>query len=126
MSSQKKIEKYERALHIILFCVEVNPKVNLTQIRKELKLNKNFIISLSKLGIIKNNSNRGGSNYVLLKKFTDEMTLEVLNFANQLSKNKKQTIIEKHVGTFEAEKPQPVKELNLFQKIIKTLFNGTF
>lgn len=126
MSSQKKIEKYERALHIILFCVEVNPKVNLTQIRKELKLNKNFIISLSKLGIIKNNANRGGSNYVLLKKFTDEMTLEVLNFANQLSKNKKQTIIEKHVGTFEAEKPQPVKELNLFQKIIKTLFNGTF
>ena len=126
MSSQKKIEKYERALHIILFCVEVNPKVNLTQIRKELKLNRNFTTSLLKLGIIKNNGNRGASNYVLVKKFTDEMTLEVLNFANELSKNKKQTIIEKHVGTFEAEKPQPVKELNLFQKIIKTLFNGTF
>ena len=124
MSSQKKIEKYETALKIILFCVEVNPQVNLTQMRKDLKLNKNFITSLLKLGIIKNNGNRGASNYVLLKKFSNEMTLEVLNFANELSKNNKETIIQKHVGTFEAEKPQPVKELNLFQKIIKTLFNG--
>lgn len=124
MSSQKKIEKYETALKIILFCVEVNPQVNLTQMRKDLKLNKNFITSLLKLGIIKNNGNRGASNYVLLKKFSNEMTLEVLNFANELSKNNKETIIQKHVGIIEAEKPQPVKELNLFQKIIKTLFNG--
>jgi len=124
MNSKQKIEKYESALKIILFCVEVNPQVNLTQMRKDLKLNKNFIRSLLKLEIIKNNGNRGASNYVLLKKFTDEMTLEVLNFANELSANKKETIIQKHVGTFEEEKPQPVKELNLFQKIIKTLFNG--
>lgn len=124
MKNQHRVKKYESALKIILFCVEVNPQVNLTQMRKDLKLNKNFITSLLKLGIIKNNGNRGASNYVLLKKFSNEMTLEVLNFANELSANKKETIIQKHVGIIEAEKPQPVKELNLFQKIIKTLFNG--
>ena len=119
MSKFKNVQKYETALKIILFCVEANPKVNLTQMRKELKLNKNFITSLLKLGIIKNNGNRGASNYVLVKKFTDEMTLEVLNFANELSANKKQ------VATVQEPKQQPVKELNFFQKLIKILCNGT-
>jgi hypothetical protein len=124
MNSKQRIEKYERALKTILFLVENNPKVNFTKLRKELKINKNIFRSLSKLGIIKNNGTRKGSHYVLIKKFTPEMTLEVLNYANQISLNKKQTIIEKHIGTIETEKPQPVKKLNLFQKIIKILFNG--
>jgi hypothetical protein len=124
MNSKQKIEKYESALKIILFLVEYNPKVNFTKLRKELKINKNVFRSLSKLGIIKNNGTRKGSHYVLIKKFSPEMTLEVLNYANQISLNKKQSIIEKHIGIIEAEKPQPVKELNLFQKIIKILFNG--
>lgn len=98
MNSLKKIEKYEKALEIILFCVEHNPKVNLTQLRRELKINKNFISALSKLGIIKNNGNRGASNYTLLKKFSPEMTLEVLNLANEMSLNVKEPIIEKHFG----------------------------
>lgn len=119
MKNQHRVKKYETALKIILFCVEANPKVNLTQMRKELKLNKNFITALIKLGIIKNNGNRGASNYVLIKKFTDEMTLEVLNFANELSTNKKP------VQTVQEPKQQPIKKLNFFQKVIKILFNGT-
>jgi len=103
MNSLKKIEKYEKALEIILFCVEHNPKVNLTQLRRELKINKNFISALSKLGIIKNNGNRGASNYTLLKKITPEMTMKVLNLANELSQQKKETIIEKHFGTITIE-----------------------
>lgn len=113
------IKKYETALKIILFCVETNPKVNLTQMRKQFKLNKNFITALLKLGIIKNNGSRRASNYVVLQKFSDEMTLEVLKFANQLSRNKKQ------VATVQEPKQEPVKELNFIQKIIKILFNGT-
>lgn len=119
MNKFKNVQKYETALKIILFCVEANPNVNLTQMRKELKLNKNFITALIKLGIIKNNGNRGASNYILVKKFTDEMTLEVLNFSNELSTNKKP------VPTVQEPKQEPVKELNFFQKLIKILFNGT-
>ena len=119
MRKFKNVEKYETALKIILFCVEANPKVNLTQMRKELKLNKNFITALSRLGIIKNNGNCRASNYVLVKRYSDEMTLEVLKFANQLSANKKP------VPTVQEPKQEPVKELNFFQKIIKILFNGT-
>jgi hypothetical protein len=104
MNSLKKIEKYEKALEIILFCVEVNPKVNLTQLRRELKINKNFISALSKLKIIENNGNRGASNYTLLRKQTPEMTMEVLNFANKLSLNVKETIIEKHFGIIQIQK----------------------
>ena len=119
MSKFKNVEKYETALKIILLSVETNPKVNLTQMRKKFKLNKNFITALSKLGIIKNNGSRRASNYVVLQKFSNEMTLEVLKFANQLSANKKP------VPTVQEPKQEPVKELNFFQKIIKILFNGT-
>ena len=104
MNSLKKIEKYENSLKIILFCVEFNPNVNLTQLRKDLKINKNFISALSKLNIIQNVGNRGTSNYILLRKQTPEMTMEVLNFANKLSLNVKETIIENSYTKVEVQK----------------------
>lgn len=116
MNSLKKIEKYEKALEIILFCVEFNPKINLRGLCRELKINRNFIRALSKLEIIKNNANTGGSNYTLLKKFSPEMTLEVLNLANELSAKTKQPIIEKHFGNIEIQK-QPF--LKRFFQIFK-------
>jgi hypothetical protein len=103
MNKLTKIKKYEKALECILFCVEHNPKVSLNKMQKELKINSNFISALSKLGIIKNNGIKGTSNYVLLKKYSPELALEVLNYANDRSMNKKQTIIEKHVGKIEPE-----------------------
>jgi hypothetical protein len=104
MKNQFRFKKYESALKIILFCVECNPKVNLNQLRKEFKINKNFITALHKLKIIQNVGNKGCSNYMLLKKFTPEMTIEVLNHANKLSKNVKKEIEEKKIATVEVQK----------------------
>jgi hypothetical protein len=104
MNSKKKIEKYENALEIILFCIQHNPKVNLNELRKELKINKNLFTSLSKLGIIKNTGKRRDANYILLKQYTPELALEVLNYSNDISKNIKENIIEKHVGKIQDNK----------------------
>jgi hypothetical protein len=93
MNDLKKIEKYEKSLKIALFCVEHNKNINLTKLRKDLKINKNFITALSKLEIIKNNGTHGTRNYVLLKKYSPELALEVLKFANKLSLNKKEVEI---------------------------------
>jgi len=110
MNSKEKIKKYQKALEIILFCVEHNPKVNLSEMRKELKLNKNFISALSKLSVIKNDGNRRVRNYILLKKYSPELALEVLEFANKASLNLKtpiienNSIIENHFGTIEIKR----------------------
>jgi len=93
MNKLKKIEKYKTALKVALFLIENNPTVNLTKLRKDLKINKNFITALSKLEIIKNNANNGGRNYIVLKHYSSELALEVLKCANKLSLNKKEVEI---------------------------------
>lgn len=90
MNKLKKIKKYKIALKVALFLIESNPTVSLTKLRKDLKINKNFITSLSKLGIIKNNANNGARNYVALKSYSNELALEVLNYSNKLSLNIKE------------------------------------
>lgn len=110
MNNLKKVKKYETALKVALFLIESNPTVNLTKLRKDLKINKNFITALSKLGIIKNNGNNGTRNYVALKSYSNELALEVLNYSNELSLNIKKPIIEKE--TVDA------KNKTLLQKII--------
>jgi hypothetical protein len=79
---------------------------------------------LSKLRIIENIGTPHNPRYILLKKYSPELALQVLILSNELSSNKKEDLIEKKIETIEAEKPQPEKKLNLLQKIIKTLFNG--
>lgn len=103
MNNLKKVKKYEKALEVILFCIEHNPTVSLLKMQKELKINRNFILALSKLNVIENKGTRRKSHYVLLKKYSPELALEVLNYANKLSLNKKETIIEKHVETIQPE-----------------------
>jgi hypothetical protein len=98
MNNPKQVDKYKTAIEIILFCVENNPKISFTKLRKELKINKNVFTSLLKLGIIKNTGTKRQSNYILLKKYNHSFANEVLNYANDLSANKKQPIIEKHFG----------------------------
>lgn len=98
MENLKKIQKYQTAIEIILFCVENNPKISFTKLRKDLKINKNVFTTLAKLGIIKNTGKGNKPNYILLKKYSPGLAKEVLKYANDLSANKKQPIIEKHFG----------------------------
>jgi hypothetical protein len=111
MNNLKKVKKYETALKVALFLIESNPTVNLTKLRKDLKINKNFITSLSKLEIIKNNANNGARNYVALKSYSKELALEVLNYSNKLSLNIKTPIVENEITV--------VKNKTLLQKIIE-------
>lgn len=94
MSNQKKIEKYEDALRIILLLVENNKNIKLTRLIKIYKLNKNISQALQELEIIKNSGNRGASNYILLKKYNKQLAIDVLNKSNEISLRKRQTIIE--------------------------------
>lgn len=116
MNNYKTIKKYEKALDIILFCTEANPSINLTKLRKELKINKNIIRAMQQLEIIKNIGTRRTTKYIVLQKFTPELSLQVLNHANKISKNIKQSIIEKHFGNIEIQK-QPF--LKRFFQIFK-------
>jgi hypothetical protein len=122
MNSLKKIKKYENALEVALLRIENHSQTNLTLLRKELKINKNFTTCLSKLGIIKNIGNRGTSKYLVLKKYSPELALEVLNYANEMSKNKKQTIIEKHIGIMEVEPTKVENKKSLLQRFFD-IFN---
>ena len=115
MSNQKTIKKYEKALDIILFCAEVNPSINLTQLCRELKINKNFIRAMQQLAIIKNVGSRKGAKYIVLKKFTPELSLEVLNLATKISKNTKQSIIEKHFGDVKPKRTFLQRFLDFFK-----------
>lgn len=115
MSNQKTIKKYEKALDIILFYAEANPSINLTQLRKELKINKNIIRAIQQLEIIKNVGSRKGAKYIVLKKFTPELSLQVLNRANKISKNIKQSIIEKHFGDIKPKRTFLQRFFDLFK-----------
>ena len=114
MSSKKTIKKYDDALQIILFCIDCNPKTNLSKATKHLKINRNFITSLFKLNIIKNNGNNRVSNYVVLHKYTPKMTMSVLSIANKLSQNKKTTVFEQ-IQPIEVAQPK----LTFFQRFCK-------
>ena len=116
MNTEKNIEKYQKALETTLNCIESNSQTNLTLLRKELKINKNFTTCLSKLNVIKNIGNKGASQYVVLKKYSPELALEVLDFANKMSKQKKQSIIEKHIGTIEVEPTKIQNKKSFLQK----------
>lgn len=115
MSNYKTIKKYEKALDIILFCAEANPSINLTHLRKELKINKNIIRAMQQLGIIKNIGTRRATKYIVLKKFTPELSLQVLNRANKISKNTKQSIIEKHFGDIKPKRTFLQRFFDLFK-----------
>ena len=110
---------------ITLHAIEHGRKVNFTNLRKEHGINKNFFKSLSKLRIIENIGTPHNPRYILLKKYSPELALQVLTLTNELSSNKKEDLIQNFTfHSIESEKPQLEKKLNLFQKIIKTLFNG--
>ena len=104
MRNYKTIKKYEKALDIILFCAEANPALNIAKLQKELKINKNFIVAMQQLEIIKNVGSRRVPNYTVLKNFTPELSLQVLNLSTKISLNVKQTIIEKHFGSMEPKR----------------------
>ena len=124
MQKTETLKKYEQVLMITLHAIEHGRKVSFTDLRREYRINKNFFTSLSKLRIIENIGTPHNPHYILLKPYSPELALQVLNISKELSSNKKEDLIENKIETIEAEKPQPEKKLNLLQKIIKTLFNG--
>jgi len=124
MEKSETLKKYEQVLKITLHAIEHGAKVSFTDLRREYRINKNFFTSLVKLRIIENIGTPHNQHFLLLKKYSPELAFQVLQISRELSSNKKEDLIEKKIETIEPELPQPVKKLNLFQKIIKTLFNG--
>jgi hypothetical protein len=125
MQKTETLKKYERVLMITLHAIERGEKVSFTKLRSYYRINKNFFRSLYKLRIIENIGTPHNPHYILLKKYSPELAFQVLIISKELSSNKKEDLIEKKIETIEAEKPKPEKKLNLLQKIIKTLFNGS-
>jgi hypothetical protein len=126
MGKTEKLKKYEQVLMITLHAIEHGRKVSFTNLRREYRINKNFFTSLSKLRIIENIGEPHNPHYILLKKYSPELALQVLITSKELSLNKKKDLIQNFTfHSIESEKPQLEKKLNLFQKIIKTLFNGS-
>jgi hypothetical protein len=124
MEKSETLKKYEQVLKITLHAIEHGAKVSFTDLRMEYGINKNFFTSLVKLRIIENIGTPHNPHYLLLKKYSPELAFQVLHISRELSSNIKEDLIEKKIEKIEPESPQPVKKLNLFQKIIKTLFNG--
>ena len=124
MEKSETLKKYEQVLMIILHDIDHGRKVNFANLRRVYRINKNFFTSLVKLRIIENIGTPHNPHYLLLKPYSPELAFQVLHISRELSSNKKEDLIEKKIEKIEPESPQPVKKLNLFQKIIKTLFNG--
>lgn len=125
MEKSETLKKYEQVLMIILHDIDHGRKVNFTNLRRVYRINKNFFTSLVKLRIIENIGAPNNPHYLLLKPYSPELAFQVLHISRELSSNKKEDLIENFTFlSIEPESPQPVKKLNLFQKIIKTLFNG--
>lgn len=121
MEKIETLKKYEQVLKITLDAIERGEEVSFTYLRRYYRINKNFFTSLVKLRIIENIGTPHNPHYLLLKKYSPELAWQVLIISRELSSNTKEDLIK---NSIEPESPEPVKKLNLFQKIIKTLFNG--